>query len=306
MRNKMIYFFANCHAEGNAAMSEELGGKGANLAEMTNLGVLVPPGFTITTDVCAAYYNSDGKWPEGLKGQVQKNIAKLEEVMDTRLGDPQKPLLVSVRSGAAKSMPGMMDTVLNLGLNDKVVKGLIDKTGSERFAYDAYRRFIDMFGDVVMGCSHKPFEKAIEELKKQAGAKLDTDLDAEALKELVKQYKEIFKKLVKKPFPQEPGKQLQLAISAVFGSWNTARAVRYRQIHKITGLKGTAVNVQAMVFGNMGEDCGSGVCFTRNPSTGKKEYYGEYLMNAQGGRCGSWYSHTQITERLKAKQFEKL
>ena len=201
MRNKMIYFFANCHAEGNAAMSEELGGKGANLAEMTNLGVLVPPGFTITTDVCAAYYNSDGKWPEGLKGQVQKNIAKLEEVMDTRLGDPQKPLLVSVRSGAAKSMPGMMDTVLNLGLNDKVVKGLIDKTGSERFAYDAYRRFIDMFGDVVMGCSHKPFEKAIEELKKQADAKLDTDLDAEALKELVKQYKEIFKKLVKKTVP---------------------------------------------------------------------------------------------------------
>jgi pyruvate,orthophosphate dikinase len=279
---KMVYFFGNGKAEGDAKMKMVLGGKGANLAEMTNLGIPVPPGITITTDTCDAYYKAGGKWPKGLQAQVDENLAKLEKAMNAKLADPQKPLLVSVRSGAAASMPGMMDTVLNLGLTDEVVEGIIARTGNARFAYDSYRRFIDMFGDVVMGCHHEHFEEELEKLKKQCKVGQDTDLTADDLKELVKRYKAVYKKQIGKPFPQDPKKQLEASIDAVFGSWNSPRAIRYRELNDIRGLKGTAVNVQAMVFGNMGDDCGTGVCFTRNPSTGKKEFYGEFLMNAQG------------------------
>jgi pyruvate,orthophosphate dikinase len=263
-------------------MKKLLGGKGANLAEMTNLGVPVPPGFTIATKVCQEYYDNKKKWPKGLDKQVDANIAKLEKAMKAKLGDPEKPLLVSVRSGAAVSMPGMMDTVLNLGLNDEVIEGIIKKTGNERFAYDIYRRFIDMFGDVVMGCHHEHFEEVIHAAKQKAGVQLDNELTAGQLKEVVEKYKAVYNEHVGKPFPQDGKTQLTHSINAVLGSWNSARAVKYRQLNKIEGLLGTAVNVQAMVFGNMGDDCGTGVCFTRNPSNGKKEFYGEYLLNAQG------------------------
>ncbi|MBN1788571.1 MAG: pyruvate, phosphate dikinase [Sedimentisphaerales bacterium] len=279
---KLVYFFGGGKAQGNAKMKAYLGGKGANLAEMTNLGVPVPPGFTISTVVCGEYYKAKGKWPKGLAQEVDANIAKLEKVMGAKLGDPDKPLLVSVRSGAAVSMPGMMDTVLNLGLNDKVVAGIIRKTGNARFAYDIYRRFIDMFGDVVMGCHHENFEEIIHVAKQKARVKNDNELTADQLKDVVAKYKQAYKKHVGKIFPQDGRVQLTHAINAVFGSWSAPRAIKYRQLNNITGLLGTAVNVQAMVFGNMGEDCGTGVCFTRNPSTGKKEFYGEFLMNAQG------------------------
>jgi len=282
MAEKRVYFFGGGKAEGNAKMKELLGGKGANLAEMTNLGVPVPPGFTIATKVCQEYYKSKGKWPKGLDAEIDRNLAKLEKAMNARLGDPNKPLLVSVRSGAAVSMPGMMDTVLNLGLNDDVIEGIIKKTGNPRFAYDIYRRFIDMFGDVVMGCNHEYFEEVIHAAKEKAGVQLDNELTAEQLKDVVDKYKAVYRKHVGELFPQDGKEQLTHAINAVFGSWMTPRAVRYRQLNNITGLLGTAVNVQAMVFGNMGEDCGTGVCFTRNPSTGEKEFYGEFLMNAQG------------------------
>ena len=282
MTNKQVYFFGNGKAQGNATMKERLGGKGANLAEMTNLGVPVPPGFTISTAVCAEYNKRKGKWPKGLAEEIDKNIATLEKAMSAKLGSPDNPLLVSVRSGAAVSMPGMMDTVLNLGLNDNVVEGIIAKTKNARFAYDIYRRFIDMFGDVVMGCSHEYFEHVIGAAKKKAKVSDDNELTADQLKEVVKQYKAVYKKHVGKMFPQDGKVQLKYAINAVFGSWSAPRAIKYRQLNDITGLLGTAVNVQAMVFGNMGEDCSTGVCFTRNPSTGKKEFYGEFLMNAQG------------------------
>jgi pyruvate,orthophosphate dikinase len=282
MAQKYVYFFGGGKAEGNAKMKKLLGGKGANLAEMTNLRIPVPPGFTIATKVCDDYYKKGGKWPAGLAQEIGKNIARLEKTMNSRLGDPDRPLLVSVRSGAAISMPGMMNTVLNLGLNDKVIEGIIGKTGNPRFAYDIYRRFIDMFGDVVMGCDHDYFEEAIHKAKQKAGVKLDNELNAEQLKGVVEKYKAVYKKHVGKLFPQDGKQQLTHAINAVIRSWMGARAVKYRQLNKITGLLGTAVNVQAMVFGNMGDDCGTGVCFTRNPSTGKKEFYGEFLMNAQG------------------------
>ena len=282
MAEKRVYFFGNKKAEGNASMKELLGGKGANLAEMTNLGVPVPPGFTIATKVCQEYYKNKGKWSKGLEDEVIANIAKLEKAMDAKFGDPKSPLLVSVRSGAAVSMPGMMDTVLNLGLNDEVVEGLIEKTDNARFVYDIYRRFIDMFGDVVMGCHHSYFEDAIDSAKKKAGVENDNELNADQLKEVVEAYKKIYKKHVKKAFPQDPHVQLRHSINAVFGSWNSGRAIKYRELHDIKGLLGTAVNVQAMAFGNMGDDCGTGVCFTRNPSTGTKEFYGEFLINAQG------------------------
>ena len=282
MAEKRVYFFGGGKAEGNRKMKEFLGGKGANLAEMTNLGVPVPPGFTIATKVCSEYYKSKGKWPAGLEQEVDKNLAKLEKAMDAKLGDPAKPLLVSVRSGAAVSMPGMMDTVLNLGLNDDVIEGIIRKTGNPRFAYDIYRRFIDMFGDVVMGCDHEHFEEVIHAAKEKARVELDNELSAEQLADVVDKYKAVYKKHVGELFPQDGKTQLKHAINAVFGSWNIGRAVKYRQLNNITGLLGTAVNVQAMVFGNMGSDCGTGVCFTRNPSNGKKEFYGEFLMNAQG------------------------
>ncbi len=275
---KYIYAFE----EGNKDMKDLLGGKGANLAEMTALGIPVPPGFTITTEVCQLYYNNERKYPPGFNAQMKEAVEALESKVGRRLGDPKNPLLVSVRSGAAISMPGMMDTVLNLGLNDETAEGLIKQTNNERFVMDAYRRFIQMFGDVVMGVEHDKFEKILQDVKDVKGVKLDTELDAADLREVIKRYKELIKRETGEGFPQDPMKQLQMAVDAVFGSWNNPRAIRYREIHNIRGLKGTAVNVQTMVFGNMGNNSGSGVCFTRNPSTGEKVFYGEYLMNAQG------------------------
>lgn len=280
--SKYVYFFGNGKAEGDAKMKSLLGGKGANLAEMTNLGVPVPAGFTITTETCDLFYKSGKKWPVGLEDQVRENIVKLEKAMGLRLGDRNNPLLVSVRSGAAVSMPGMMDTVLNLGLNAEVVQGLIVKTENERFAWDSYRRFIQMFGDVVMGVPHDSFEHILEKKKKQINAKSDTELTANDLKDVVRQYKKIYQDHTGEEFPQDPFDQLVKAVNAVFNSWNNARAIKYRQINEIRGLLGTAVNVQAMVFGNMGDTSGTGVCFTRNPATGENKFYGEYLINAQG------------------------
>jgi pyruvate,orthophosphate dikinase len=282
MSKKHVYFFGSGKAEGNAKMKELLGGKGANLAEMTSLGIPVPPGFTISTLVCDEYYKNKKRWPKGLDQEIEKDLKKLEKAMDAKIGDPKKPLLVSVRSGAAISMPGMMNTVLNLGLNDTVIEGIIKKTGNPRFAYDIYRRFIDMFGDVVMGCHHEYFEEVIHKAKVKAGVELDNELTADQLKQVVEKYKAVYKKHVGRLFPQDGRAQLKLAINAVISSWMIDRAVTYRRLNNITGLLGTAVNVQAMVFGNMGDDCGTGVCFTRNPSNGKKEFYGEFLMNAQG------------------------
>ncbi len=279
---KLVYFFGGGKAEGRADMKAVLGGKGANLAEMTNIGLPVPPGFTIVTEVCDLFYRGGKKWPTGLEKQISENIAKLEKVMGQKFGDDNDPLLVSVRSGAAVSMPGMMDTVLNLGLNEKAVQGLIAKSGNERFAWDAYRRFINMFGDVVMGVAHEHYEEQMTLLKKKRGVELDTQLSADDLKELCKAYQEVYKKHVKSAFPSDPRKQLELAINAVIGSWQAPRAIKYRQLNHITGLKGTAVNVQSMVFGNMGNTSGTGVCFTRDPATGENVFYGEFLMNAQG------------------------
>lgn len=279
---KYVYFFGKGKSEGDATMKSLLGGKGANLAEMTNIGVPVPAGFTITTETCAQYYANGKKWPAALEQQVRANMAKLEESMGMKFGDRNNPLLVSVRSGAAASMPGMMDTILNLGLNSEVVQGLIIKTENERFAWDAYRRFITMFGNVVMNVKHDTFEHILEHKKEQRNVKLDTDLNANDLKDLVRQYKEAYRKETGEEFPSDPYEQLFKSINAVFQSWNNPRAIKYRQLNDIRGLLGTAVNVQAMVFGNMGDTSGTGVCFTRNPSTGENKFYGEFLMNAQG------------------------
>jgi pyruvate,orthophosphate dikinase len=275
---KKIYTFE----EGNKEMKNLLGGKGANLAEMTNLGIPVPPGFIITTEACKFYQDNDRKYPNGFNDEVKEHLVSLEERMQARFGDEKDPLLVSVRSGAPVSMPGMMDTVLNLGLNDKVVEGIIKKTKNERFGWDAYRRFIQMFGDVVMKVKRDDFEKILQAAKDRKGAKLDTDLDAKDLRWVVDEYKKLIKKESGKELPQSPMRQLQMAVDAVFESWNNPRAIKYRELNDIPGNLGTAVNVQVMVFGNMGDDSGTGVCFTRNPSTGEKEFYGEYLMNAQG------------------------
>jgi pyruvate,orthophosphate dikinase len=275
---KYVYFFD----EGKGDMKSILGGKGAGLAEMTRIGVPVPHGFTISTEACIEYYTNGQKYPEGLESQTKENLTRLEKVSKKKLGDPKNPLLVSVRSGAAISMPGMMDTVLNLGLNDITIQGVIQNTQNERFAYDSYRRFIQMFGNVVLGIEHDKFEHLLEEIKEKYQVKLDTEIDCEGLKELVEGYKKLVKKETGKDFPQNPELQLKTAIDAVFNSWNTKRAVTYRRINKIPDDLGTAVNIQEMVFGNMGEDSGTGVGFTRNPSTGEKEYYGEYLLNAQG------------------------
>ena len=282
MAVKNVYFFGNGKAEGDAKMKETLGGKGANLAEMTNLGIPVPPGFTISTDVCAAFYEKGRKYPAGLEKEVLAGLEKLEKTMGKKLGDPADPLLVSVRSGAPVSMPGMMDTILNLGMNDRSVRGMAAKTDNPRFAWDAYRRFIQMFGDVVMAVPHEKFEEALSAVKKARGVKLDNDLKAADLEKLVDVYKMIVKTNAKKEFPQKPHDQLWGAINAVFGSWMNDKAIKYRQHNNIKNVKGTAVNVQAMVFGNFGDDSGTGVCFSRDPSTGKNEFYGEYLMNAQG------------------------
>ena len=278
MKKKYVYFFG----EGDASMKLLLGGKGANLAEMTRIGLPVPPGFTITTEACTHYYKNNQTWPEGLAEEVEENLKRLEEETGKKFGDPQNPLLVSVRSGAPASMPGMMDTILNLGLNDQVVEGLAQLTGDRRFAYDCYRRFIQMFGGVVMGIGHDEFEAILSEVKREAGVKLDADLDANALIKVVERYKELYKKATGEDFPQDPKEQLYRAVNAVFESWNNKRAITYRRLHNIPEDWGTAVNIQVMVFGNMGFDSGTGVGFTRNPSTGEKEYYGEYLLNAQG------------------------
>jgi pyruvate,orthophosphate dikinase len=279
---KYIYFFVNGKAEGSAEMKNLLGGKGANLAEMSNLGLPVPPGFTISTEVCDFYYKNNLKYPDGLNGDVEANLARLEETMQARLGDSQNPLLVSVRSGAAASMPGMMDTVLNLGLNPDTLQALVRKTNNERFAWDAYRRFISMFGSVVMGIEREAFESQIEAIKKKARIKNDTELTTEHLKELVEGFKVLYRKKTGGDFITDPKVQLQKAMAAVFKSWNNQRAIKYRQLYNIQGLLGTAVNIQAMVFGNMGTHSATGVCFTRNPSTGENILYGEFLINAQG------------------------
>jgi len=282
MAKKYVYFFGAGKAEGSQEMKNLLGGKGANLAEMTNIGIPVPPGFTITTEVCKVYYEGDRNYPPELDIEIDENLKKLEDAMGLKLGDPEKPLLVSVRSGARVSMPGMMDTVLNLGLNDKTIQGLIKMTGNERFAYDAYRRFIQMFGDVVMEVPHEEFEAILEAKKEALGASLDTELDAEALKDIVKKYKALVEEKTGRSFPEDSRQQLDMARDAVFGSWMNPRAITYRKLHNIPGDWGTAVNVQAMVYGNMGDDSGSGVAFTRDPGTGERKYYGEYLPNAQG------------------------
>ena len=263
-------------------MKALLGGKGANLAEMSAIGLPVPPGFTVTTEACQFYIKRNHQWPDGLEAQVQTGLQHLEKALGRKLGDPDRPLLVSVRSGAAQSMPGMMDTVLNLGLNDEVVEGMARESGNQRFAYDAYRRFIDMFGDVVMGVQHEYFEDALAEMKAEKGYTEDLQLDADDLKQLVQQFKSIYEAHTGHTFPSDPQLQLRHSINAVFGSWDSERAVKYRRINQITGLLGTAVNVQAMVYGNMGSTSGTGVCFTRNPSNGDHELYGEYLVNAQG------------------------
>ena len=279
---KYVYAFGGGKADGKASMKALLGGKGANLAEMSNIGVPVPPGFTITTEVCDYFYKHGKKKPASLDKEIDEHIRKLEKKMNARLGDKGNPLLVSVRSGAAVSMPGMMDTVLNLGINDDTVEGLAKKTGNERMAWDSYRRFINMFGDVVMGVDHEHYEEALSKVKKAYKRKLDTELTTKELKEVVAEYKKVYKKHVGKGFPTHAREQLGYAIDAVIGSWNIPRAVAYRQINKLFGLKGTAVNVQAMAFGNMGDNSGTGVAFTRNPASGENKFFGEYLVNAQG------------------------
>jgi pyruvate,orthophosphate dikinase len=281
-KTKMNYYFGRTKTEGNGTQKELLGGKGANLAEMTSIGLPVPPGFTITTEVCDLYYKSGRKLPAGLMDDVAANVATLEKELGKKFGDNKNPLLVSVRSGAARSMPGMMNTILNLGLNDEAVVGLANATGQKRFAYDAYRRLINMYGDVVCGVDHEHFEVAFDKIKKAYKVKNDTDVPLEGMVELCNEYKKVFQKHFGKPFPQDPIKQLELAVEAVFRSWMQPRAVKYRQVENITGLLGTAVNVQSMVFGNMGDDSGTGVAFTRDPATGENKFYGEFLINAQG------------------------
>ncbi len=285
---KYVFGFGGGVADGRAEMKNLLGGKGANLAEMAHLGLPVPPGFTISTEVCTYYYAHGRKYPAVLKKQVADALARVEKALGKRFGDPARPLLVSVRSGARASMPGMMDTILNLGLNDRTVEGLIRETGNPRFAYDSYRRFVQMYGDVVLDLKPQskteedPFEVALAEKKRERGVTLDTELDADALRELVLEFKALIKMRKGVVFPEDPTEQLWGAIGAVFGSWNNDRAITYRKLNDIPESWGTAVNVQSMVFGNMGDDSGTGVAFTRDPATGENVFYGEFLMNAQG------------------------
>ena len=279
---KMVYYFGKSKTEGKGKGKILLGGKGINLAEMTSIGLPVPPGFTISTEVCDAYNKAGKRLPDGLMDEVNGAVNLLEKELGKKFGDEANPLLVSVRSGAAVSMPGMMNTILNLGLNDQSTEGLAKATKNERFAYDAYRRLINMFGDVVMGMEHHSFEVVFDKVKKSFGVDLDTDVPAEGLKTLCDEYKKIYHKHTGEEFPQDPLRQLELSIQAVFNSWNTPRAVRYREIEGIRGLLGTAVNVQSMVYGNMGDDSGTGVAFTRNPNTGENKFFGEFLVNAQG------------------------
>ena len=295
MSEKFVYLFA----EGNETMRELLGGKGANLAEMSRLGMPVPYGFTITTEACNQYY-ADGECINAdIRTQIEEYLAKLEEQAEKKFGDVNDPLLVSVRSGARASMPGMMDTILNLGMNDEVVAGVEKLTGNARFAYDSYRRFIQMYADVVMGLSKARFEEIIDEVKKEKGISDDLDLDAEDMKTLVQRFKAFYEEELKEPFPSDPRVQLFGAIEAVFRSWNNPRAIYYRKMNDIPGSWGTAVNVQMMVFGNMGNDCGTGVAFTRNPATGEKKLYGEFLMNAQGEDVVAGIRTPQHIDQLK-------
>ena len=280
--SKWVYGFGDGKAEGDSSMRNLLGGKGANLAEMSKLGLPVPPGFSITTEVCTHCYDNENQYPDALKDQVVDALREIEIIVGAKFGDVSDPLLVSVRSGARVSMPGMMDTVLNLGLNDDTVEGLITKSNDPRFAYDSYRRFIQMYGDVVLGIDHYNFEEILELKKEEAGAVLDTELTPDDLKDLIGDYKAKVEEVLGEQFPQDPEEQLWGAIGAVFSSWMVPRAITYRKINDISESWGTAVNVQAMVYGNMGEDCATGVAFTRDPSTGENTFYGEYLVNAQG------------------------
>ena len=298
---KYVYFFGNGKAEGTKDQRSLLGGKGANLAEMTNLGISVPPGFTISTVACKEFYTLDKKWPASLEAEIQKNLKSLEAAAGKKFGSKNDPLLVSVRSGAAVSMPGMMDTILNLGLNDETVQGLIKKSSNERFAYDAYRRFIQMFGNVVLEMDHHGFEELLAAKKKKLKVTEDTKLDAKALKELVAEYKEYVKRMTKKAFPENPMDQLRLATNAVFASWNNQRAITYRNLSKIPHDLGTAVNVQTMVFGNMGDMSGTGVAFTRDPGTGEHKFFGEFLINAQGEDVVAGIRTPSPISQLKSK-----
>ncbi len=263
-------------------MKDLLGGKGANLADMTNMGLPVPPGFTITTQTCKDYNDLGQKLPKGLMQEVEQHLCRVEKATGKKFGDPKNPLLVAGRSGAKVSMPGMMDTVLNIGMNDKVVEGMAHLTNNPRFAYDSYRRLINMYGDTVMGVDHEHFEHELSQVKQARGVSEDTQLNVDDLKEVVQRYKKVYRDHVGEDFPQDPMDQLEGAIKAVFGSWMGDRAIKYRQINDVHGLLGTAVNVQSMVFGNMGDDCATGVAFTRNPSTGENKFFGEFLVNAQG------------------------
>lgn len=296
--NKMIYYFGKTKTDGTGVSKQILGGKGANLADMTSIGLPVPPGFTITTECCDAYYKSGKKLPPGLMDDVKANIAILEKELGKKFGDDTFPLLVSVRSGAAVSMPGMMNTILNLGLNDVSTEGLAKATNNPRFAYDAYRRLINMFGDVVMDIDHHHFEEVFDAVKKKYGVKEDTDVPTEGLKELCEGYKALYKKDTGEDFPQDPLKQLEKSIEAVFKSWMTNKAVKYREIENIRGLLGTAVNCQSMVYGNMGDDSGTGVAFTRNPNTGENKFFGEFLVNAQGEDVVAGIRTPQPTEEM--------
>ena len=278
MSKKYVYLFS----EGNRDMRELLGGKGANLAEMTNAGMPVPQGFTVSTEACTQYYNDGRQINDDIQAQIYEGLAKMEEICGKKFADPENPLLVSVRSGARASMPGMMDTILNLGLNDVVVEGLAKKTNNPRFAYDSYRRFIQMFSDVVMELPKPEFEKIIDAKKAEKGVTQDTELDAEDMKDLVVRFKAFYKENKGTEFPSEPKEQLMEAVKAVFRSWDNPRANVYRRMNEIPYDWGTAVNVQMMVFGNSGENSGTGVAFTRNPATGEKALFGEYLINAQG------------------------
>ena len=277
-----VYFFGGGKADGKGGMKDTLGGKGAGLAEMTNAGLPVPPGFTISTEVCRIFYENNGRLGEDIQRQIDEALARLEGLTEQKLGSTDRPLLVSVRSGAKFSMPGMMDTILNLGLNDITVKALATRTGNDRFAWDSYRRFIQMYGNVVLQINKRDFDEIFDRIKQKASAKLDTEIPVAALQEIVLEYKALVKEKTKADFPNDPRQQLLGAINAVFGSWNNPRAIHYRRMNKISESLGTAVNVQTMVFGNMGNTSGTGVGFTRNPSTGEKEFYGEFLINAQG------------------------
>ncbi len=295
MSKKFVYLFA----EGNESMRELLGGKGANLAEMSNLGMPVPYGFTITTEACNQYYDDGEIINADIRSEIEEYLGKLEEQAQKKFGDTENPLLVSVRSGARASMPGMMDTILNLGMNDEVVEGVAQLTGNPRFAYDSYRRFIQMYADVVMGLNKSRFEEIIDEIKKEKGIVEDLDLDADDMKRLVVEFKQFYRSELKEEFPSDPRVQLFGAIEAVFCSWNNPRAIYYRKMNDIPGSWGTAVNVQMMVFGNMGNDCGTGVAFTRNPSTGENKLYGEFLMNAQGEDVVAGIRTPQHIDQLK-------